>query len=475
VQKLSRRKHGEPGSTDLWTPLRRPEFRRLAASYTLNELGDWLGIIALAVLVFDRTDSALATAGLFLGTRFAPALLAPMFVARVDRAPPRYALAAIYCTEAAAFGVLALLVDNFSLALVIAVATVDGTLALGGRSLTRAVVAALLKDSGELRSGNAILNLGFTSGAAIGPAVAGVILGGIPGVWHGFGVQTALLLDAISFLLIAGIMFAGTLPHAEPEEGRWRERFQAGLAYVAARVPLRRLLFAQGAAFIFFTAVIPIEVIYAKSTLGASDSGYGALLASWGIGMVLGGIVFAALRATGLPRLLLFSTIAVGIAYLGLAAAPTLLAACAISVLGGVGNGIQWVSVVSAIQEMTSTAMQARVMSVLESVGSAMPGLGYIVGGLVAEGHSPRTTFLFAGIGVLVVAAFATYFLAGTPWTRGEGAIGPSGLDQDDESDMLKTGEAIGSKSGDQGDSLAHVGGPLVKEENPQMRDPRRT
>ncbi len=44
-------------------PLRRPAFRRLAVTYAINELGDWMGIVALAVLVFDQTDSALATAG----------------------------------------------------------------------------------------------------------------------------------------------------------------------------------------------------------------------------------------------------------------------------------------------------------------------------------------------------------------------------------------------------------------------------
>ncbi len=441
MQKLSSRRQREP--RDLWIPLRRPEFRRLAASYWINELGDWLGAIALAILVFDRTGSAIATSGLFLATRFAPAFLGPALVARFDREPPRFTLAGIYCCEAAAFAVLALLVDHFALAAVLVVGLIDGTLALSGRSLTRAVTATLLKPSGELRSGNAVLNMGFTVGSAVGPAAAGLIVAG-------FGLQTALLLDALSFLAIAVIMAAGHLPRAEADEGRWRERFRAGLAYVGARAPLRKLLTAQGAAFIFFAAVIPIEVIYVKETLGAGDSGYGALLASWGVGMVAGGLLFAALRRTGFPRLLLYSTLAVGISYLGLAAAPTLLAACAVSVVGGLGNGVQWVSVVSAIQEMTRESMQARVMSVLESVSDAMPGIGYVVGGLVAQGHTPRTTFLVAGIGVLVVLAAATRSLAGTPWTRGEGAIGPSGLDEDSESDMLAQGE--------QGASLAEVG-----------------
>ena len=148
--------------------------------------------------------------------------------------------------------------------------------------------------------------------------------------------------------------------------------------------------------------------------MGSGDSGYGALLASWGIGMVLGSVVFAGLRHRGLPQLLLYSTLAVGGSYLGLAAAPTILAACGISVIGGLGNGIQWVAVVSAIQEMTRRSMQARVMSVLESIGAAMPGLGFVIGGLVATGHDPRAVFVVSGIGVLVVAAIAAYYLAGT-------------------------------------------------------------
>ncbi len=143
-------------------PLRRPQFRRLAVSYLINEAGDWMGVVALSVLVFDRTGSIVATTGLFFGTRFLPALLAPILVSRVEQPPPRLALPVLYCGEAAAFGALALLSgNNFSLVAVIIVSAIDGTLALTGSSLTRAVVAALLEPTGELRAGNAVLNVGL--------------------------------------------------------------------------------------------------------------------------------------------------------------------------------------------------------------------------------------------------------------------------------------------------------------------------
>jgi MFS family permease len=400
--------------------LRRPPFRRLALSYAVNELGDWLGIVALSVLVFELTESAFATTALFLGTGFLPALLTPFLVARSERPPPRYVLPTLYAGEAAAFGCLALLADHFSLAAVVAVATIDGTLALTARALTRSVAAAMLQEEGELRAGNAVLNIAFTGGAALGPAIAGAVVAA-------FGVQTALLLDAASFYAIAWILFTGgRLPHAEPEPGQLRERVRAGILYIRGHVTLRRLLAAEGAAFVFFAAVLPVEVIYAKETLDAGDTGYGLLLGSWGAGMVSGSIVFAALRGAALPTLLFFSTVAVGVGYLLMAAAPDLALACAAAALGGAGNGVQWVALVSAVQDLTKPTMQARVMSVLESSGAAMPGLGFVLGGLIATLIGTRATFLAAGLGVLAIVAIFT------PLLRKSWKYGPASADSDE-------------------------------------------
>jgi MFS family permease len=423
--------------SSLRAPLRRPVFRRLTASLAVNELGDWMGVVALSVLVYDSTGSAFATTALFLGTGVVPALLAPILVARAEQPPPRFVLPLLYCGEAAAFGALALLADHFSLALVVVVAAIDGSLALIGRALTRAVSAALLEPVGELRAGNAILNVAFTGGAALGPAIAGVVVAG-------FGVQTALLLDAISFYAIGWIVFrAGTLPRAEPEPGRLLERARAGLAYIRQQATLRRLLIAQGVALVFFTAVLPIEVIYVKETLGAGDSGYGLLLASWGAGMVLGGVLFAFVRRAPLPHLLFFSTLTIGAGYLGLAAAPTLVLACAGSALGGAGNGVQGVAVISAVQELTVQGMQARVVSVLESIGTAMPAVGYLLGALVATGASPRATFVVAGVGVLAIALIAAPIL-GTKWPPRREKIRPEEVDAEERTmvELIPVGES---------------------------------
>ena len=60
-------------------------FGRLLATYTVNEIGDAVGVVALAVLVYDRTQAVAPTAAIFLAAKFLPALLAPLLTARVDQ------------------------------------------------------------------------------------------------------------------------------------------------------------------------------------------------------------------------------------------------------------------------------------------------------------------------------------------------------------------------------------------------------
>ena len=69
--------------------LKIPAFRRLLAAYTLNELAFMVGSLALALLVYRRTGSALGAAGFFLSAQFVPALMSPLAVARLEGRPPR--------------------------------------------------------------------------------------------------------------------------------------------------------------------------------------------------------------------------------------------------------------------------------------------------------------------------------------------------------------------------------------------------
>jgi MFS family permease len=387
---------------DRLAPLGVRPFGRLLSSYTLNELGDSVGVVALAVLVFDRTGDVAATAAFFMAAKFLPALVAPALTARLDQTALRRSLPGIYLAEALVFGVLAWIAHgSFVLALVLLLGLVDGSLAITARGLTRGAVGTLLGPAGQLKAGNAMMNVGFALSSVGGAALAGLLL-------SQFGLATALLVDAASFLAIA-VLIAATrdLPRVEVQREPWRARLSAGLRFARGQPAIRLLLTGEAVALVLFTIIVPIEVVYAKQTLGASDAGFGILLASWGAGIVIGSLVYLLVKARSSVGLIAVSTAAVGVAYLGMASAGTLAVACGFSVLGGIGNGVQWIVVMTALQEATPRDYQARVTGLLESLGAAMPGLGYVLGGVLASVGSPRTAYAVAGVGVLVLVAAA--------------------------------------------------------------------
>jgi predicted MFS family arabinose efflux permease len=398
-------------------PLAVRPFGRLLSSYTLNELGDSVGIVALAVLVYDRTEAVAPTTAFFFAAKFLPALLAPLLTARVDHLALRRSLPAIYVLEAAVFALLALIAHgDFFLVGVLLLGLVDGALALTGRGLTRGAVAAVLQPADLLKEGNALLNIGFAVSAVAGTALGGLLIAEL-------GISTALLVDAASFLAIA-VLLAATrnLPAGQVERQPFVRHFRDGLRFARRQPVVWTLLIGQAVALILFTLVIPIEVIYAKESLGTTSAGFGILLASWGAGIVVGSLIYLLIKQRSMLVLIVVSTTAIGIAYLGMATANTLLVACLISILGGAGNGVQWIAVVTALQEVTPRDYQARVVSLLESVGAAMPGVGYLLGGTLVALGSPRTAYAVAGIGVLVLVA-AVYPLRGRLHAAGEPAF----------------------------------------------------
>jgi len=381
-------------------PLRTPPFGRLLASYTLNSIGDYVGLVALALLVYEETRDPLATAALFIAMQFLPAFAAPPLTAHLDQLAPRAVLPALYLGEAAIFAVLALVAHSFSLAAVLVLALIDGMLMLTARGLTRGVVNGVLQPGGLLREGNGLLNVGFAVSSVGGAALGGVLVGS-------FGASTALAVDAASFAIIAAVLATCRhLPSAHAERQPFLERVRAGFDHVRTHRLTRLLVGGEALALVFFTLIVPIEVVYAEETLRTDEAGYGLLLSAWGAGVVLGSLVFLAVRRWSAFALILLSTSAIGVAYLGMSVSRTLPLACAFSVLGGLGNGVQWVSVMTALQEATPQDLQARVTGLLESVASAMTGVGFLLGGVITALTSPPTAFAISGLGVMLVVGF---------------------------------------------------------------------
>lgn len=368
---------------------------RLAIASAVNQFGNWIADVALAVLVFSRTGSELATTALFVSLGVVPALLGPPLAARVEVIPARRALPAIHVAEAVVFVALSILASHFSLPAILALGVIDGALAIAASAMTRAATAASLASGEALRQGNAIINMGTSFGGAAGPAVGGVIVAAL-------GSGPALLVDAGTFVLVAVILATTRGLRVVPNEAQnWKGRLRLGLAETRARPALRGLMLGFSGSMLLFTTVIPIEVAYVTRTLHGNATAYGLFLGAWGVGTVLGSLAYAGALRARLLLLLAVSTVVLGAGYAGIALAGGLLIACAFSTIGGIGNGGFSPAIVTSIQQSVPQSSQATVMALFKSMDLMVPGLGFLLGGVIATLSSPRVTYAVAAAGII--------------------------------------------------------------------------
>ena len=405
--------------------LRIPAYRRLLAAYTLNELAFMVGSLTLALLVYRRTGSAFGATAFFLVSQFAPALISPAAVARLEGRRPRAVLPALYWFEALVFFALAWVAMHFSLVAVLALGLVDGVAALTSRSLARAATVSVTSGAGLLREGNAVANAAFSICFMLGPVVGGAVVAA-------GGTSLALIADGCLFGLIGfTLATAKGLPEPAPSRASAKGRVRAALAYARERVVISRLLLLQGFGVLFFTISVPVEVVFAQHTLHAGAAGYGGLLSAWGGGAVAGAAVYARWRGLPSRELIVLGAGALGAGFLVMAVSPTIVVALVGAAVAGVGNGIEAVAARTALQELVEERWMALMMSLNDSMFQCVPGAGILLGGALTALGSPRTALAVAAGGSLLVTAAAWFALAplaaadGLPDRLGSHRTGP--------------------------------------------------
>ncbi|MGH2908395.1 MAG: MFS transporter [Solirubrobacteraceae bacterium] len=394
---------------------------RLASAYALNELGWFVATIALAVLVYRRTGSVLGSSGFFLCSQAAPAVLGPLLVGRFDRMSARTLLPALYWLEALLYGALAWLTTRFTLAPVLVLVVIDGVLALAARSIAGAARTELLKPSGLVREGGAVASISFSAAYLAGPLLGGVVtsIGGS---------EAALLLDCGLFAVMGLVLVSRSVPASTVHDGPERGRLRAAIAHIRHDRPVLTLLTVQTLIYICFTIPTPLEVVYTTHTLHAGSTGYGALMAVWGGAALVGSLAYARLRH-GSSRVLMTVAIVLGAAgFAEMAIAPTLAVALVGAAIAGLSNGLASVVFGVELQEIVPQSWMALAMSVNQSLMLLAPGVGIVLGGVIATLVSVRFAFGVSAAASLLVAAVG---LAGLAAGRGGGGGAAAEADAD--------------------------------------------
>src|SRR5689334_7521471 len=131
-----------------------------------------------------------------MAMEFLPSIAAPVVAARLDRIPVAPTLAVVFGIEAVCFAVLAVMAHHFNLTVFLVIVAFDGVLAIVGRAICRGAAAQVLEPSGQLREGNALLNMLVSPAFALGALVGGALVATV-------GSDVALAADTASFVFAA--------------------------------------------------------------------------------------------------------------------------------------------------------------------------------------------------------------------------------------------------------------------------------
>jgi MFS family permease len=173
--------------------LRDRDFRALLLSDGLSTLGDQVARIAVALLVLERSGSALAASATYALSYLTWMIAGPLLSALPDRYPRRRVMVVCDLLRAALVAVLAL--PGLPLWTVFAVLTVTGLLAPPNDAARSALLADLL-DGEQYVVANALNNIVGQAGQVLGFLLGGALV-------LALGVQRALLVDAGTFLVSA--------------------------------------------------------------------------------------------------------------------------------------------------------------------------------------------------------------------------------------------------------------------------------
>jgi len=371
--------------------LRERNFRLFFSGYAISLFGSSMVPVALSFAVLNEGRGADAI-GYVLAAETVP-LVALVLLGGViaDRFSPRLTMLGADLVRFASEGTLAilLLVGHPPLWAFMALAAVLGA----GEAFFNPAMTGLLPSMvsrERLQQANALRGIANSTGAVLGPSLAGVIvaLGGAG--W-------AIAIDAATYAVSAACLWRLAIPPRAPSAGSsMLSQLTVGWHEFRSRTWLW-LIVAQFATFnaICFGPFMVLGAVVAHDQLGGAGA-WGAILAALGVGSVLGGIATIRLHPRR-PLVIAEIGVALFAAPIALLALPTATALIAVAAgVAGFGLSVFGTLWETTVQHHIPPEVLSRVSSYDWFGSIAFVPLGYLIAGPVSGLIGIRTLLLIA-------------------------------------------------------------------------------
>jgi len=351
------------------TLLKEKDFARLLAGQFLSALGDKLHYVALGVLIYRLTGSALEVGKMTLAT-FLPYLLFGLIAgAYVDRWNKKKTMITADLLRAVFVGLIPILI-GYSINLVYLLTFLSTTANLFFSPAKMAVIPAIFTKE-KILTATSLAETAENITEILGYALAGVLIMFIP-------IQKIFYFDALTFLLSAALIFSMKFGYETQDQDQDQEMLNLemeakshifkdiseGLAYIRKTKILAHTLITYCFALLVFSGFNPLIFVYALDTLKTSTVGLGMLEASAAVGITVGSIAISVWgNRINKQKLVLWGYFISGLTIGILGIFPTYSLALVGFFIAGVSNAMFLIPIQSIFQEETAAPMRGRVFS----------------------------------------------------------------------------------------------------------------
>jgi MFS family permease len=380
----------------IFRSLRHRNFRLFFSGQLVSLIGTWMQNVGQAWLVLEMTHSSFKL-GVVSALQFAPMLFLSLFAGPFVDYFPKQKI--IIVTQ------MILMILAFTLAIldftgvvqywhVVILATLLGIVNAIDMPARQSFIIEMVGKE-DLMNAIAMNSSIFNAARAVGPAIAGLLIGAA-------GTVLCFFVNGLSFLAVLWgllLMRFESAPASEPRTYHVVDDIKEAMSYIKATPVVMVTILLVAVVSIFATNFTVLVPVFARQELHRDAAAFGFLLSSFGIGALIGAVSLAALSRHGpKPAILLGGGMGLSLTLImiglqktyGITALLLALSGWCMVTFFGMAN--------TTVQLNTENRLRGRVMSVYTFTFGGLTPFGSLFAGTVAHWIKAPLTFALGGL-----------------------------------------------------------------------------
>jgi MFS family permease len=376
----------------------------------VSQFGTWMQRTAVIWVVYSITHSAFLL-GVTIFAEQIPSFLLSVFGGIASDRYDRYKVIKITQITSMIQAILlaALVISGHTMVwAILALSVILGIINAFDVPARQALVHDVVTSPEDLPNALSLTTATASLAQLAGPALAGIVL-------SLFGAGVCFLLNAASFAGVLISLLLMKLPAHQPKtlQKNVIKELTEGFSYLKNTPDLGLIILMVAIISLFVLPYNTVIPIFAKVIFKGNASTFGYITSFVGVGAV-SGTIFLASRKPGTPlkRILLVSTIMMGIGLIAFSQITNFPTAMIFAVIIGFGAIAQYTVSSITIQSESAPEMRGRVISIFLIAIFGMVPIGSVLIGAVSEHIGAPKTVLCEGIISLITAlAFARFLM----------------------------------------------------------------